>query len=288
MINYNPPSHLIIGMHYADPPAPTANESTDEVLGAIRGNLPGLMEAYNQQVLPQSRTELEAAKEISPEYNQLMADLYKQFAPELARTGSEIDRETRLASAATDVDVLKGSGGDLARAYSEIDRELNPEYYSVRENSASRLNELLGESLDRPDIAAERAIAQEEARTGNDIAPSATNTIAAAMDFGDAREQRKNNLSNIISQATSFMGPASNQQFNPATTILNRPTSNTGQTQFAGVNKPSSQAYQSGGDLMNNVSSFQNNAMGINANRRDVMDRVTQGVDSVGGFIGNM
>jgi hypothetical protein len=288
MVNLNRPRHLIIGMHFGDPPAPDAEESTADMLSAITANMPLLMQTYNAQVLPQAQAELAASQAISPAQNQLMLDLYKQFAPEFAKTGAEIDSAGRLATAKTDVELLKGSGADLARVYQTIDKELNPEYYSVRENAAGRLNEILGESINAPNIEAERLINQEQARTGNAAAPSATNTVAAALDFGSARQGRINNLSNIIGQATGFMAPASNQQFNPATTILNKPTSNTGQNQFAGVKAPSNQAYSTGSDLMNSVSGFQNNAMNINANRRDVLDRANEVTSSIGSVVGGM
>lgn len=283
MIDFNKPKHLVIGMHYNDPPAPNATESTGDVLSAYINYLPALMSTTSAQILPSSQAELDASKVISPQENQLMLELYQKFAPQLAKTGSEIDAATRAATATADVNILGNQGAQLANIYKQIDKSLNPEYYQVREQSAKSLGDLLAANdLSRPNIEAERLVNQENIRSGNATTPSATNTVANAIQFGNEGQKRANNLSNAISTATGFLQPSSNAQFNPATAILNKPTSSTGTSQFAGVTPASKTATETGGNLLNNITGLQQSAMDINANRRDILDRLNQTTQAVG------
>lgn len=266
----------------SDNKAPSAQESTSDVLGAFTQYLPGLMQAYRSEVLPTEQANLDASKSISPQYQQLMSDLFKQFGPQLAETGSNIDTQTRKASAATDADILNTSGRDLAKTYKEIDTELNPEYYKTRADAGGKLAELLGSiNLDDASPEAERLVNQENIRSGNISTPSATNTVGNALSFGKEKSDRRSQLGNAINVASSFLTPSSNAQFNPATAALNRPTSNTGISQFGGVTKAGDQAYTAGSGFLNNISGFQDNATQVNANRRDILDRLNETTGSL-------
>lgn len=267
----------------SDSHAPTTNETTAEMIQAMTQYMPGYMAAMNKEVLPQAQADLAAAQATSPAMQQLTADLYKTYAPQFASVGRDIDTANRLQGAKTDAEILKGSGKDLARTYKEIDTELNPEYYKTRAAAGSGLEQLLGSiNLNDANPEAERLINQENVRTGNLGNNSATNTVANALSFGSALNERRSQLSNAINTASAFLQPASNASFNPATAALNRPTSNTGLSQFTGVNQPSGQAYQSGNNLANNIAANQQTQMGINANRRDVLDRLNESTSAIG------
>lgn len=267
----------------SSPKAPSAGESTAQSLDAVIRYLPAYQEILNKGVLPQAKSEFEAAQAISPQYQQLLSEMYRQFGPDLAQTGAEVDRIGRVEGAKTDAQILDTSGRDLARSYESINREINPEYYDVRAQTGQSLGQLLrGVNLDDPSVEAERLINQENIRSGTDAAPSATTTVGNAINFGNERLKRMSALSSAVAQANSFLPAANNAQFNPATTALNRPTSNTGQNQFAGVQSGAgSGAYGVGQGLFNNVAGFQNNAAQINANRRDVLDRLNETTSSV-------
>jgi hypothetical protein len=266
-----------------DNEAPTAVESTHESLQAMQQNLPALMQLYRNEIAPIEQAKLGASQGVSEAYQQLLADIYKKTAPQLAQTGRDIDTANRLNNANIDAQILAGPGKQLAQSYSEIDKQLNPEYYKTREATSGKLQTLLNSiNLDAPNIEAERLINQENVRSGNQGNASQTNTVANALQFGNENTKRQATLSNAINTATGFMQGSSNAQFNPATTILNRPTSNTGVSQFGGVQQAGDQAFNSGGGLLNAISGFQNNAMQINANRRDIMDRTNEGVTAVG------
>lgn len=268
--------------YYNDPPAPSAQESTDQTLGALIQRFPDLMKAYNAQVYPTAQAQLDSETKISPQYEQLMTDLYKQFAPQLAATGNQIDAASRTATANEDVNLLKNQGKELATGYNEIDRQLNPEYYATREKTANKLAELLGSvNLDDANPEAERLVNQENVRTGQLGNTSSTNTVANALAFGNEKAKRTATLSSAINAATSFLTPSQNTQFNPLTAVTGKPASNTGLSNFGGVTQSGQEAYSAGSGLLNTIAGFQNNAANINANRRDVLDRVNGTLSSL-------
>ena len=259
-----------------DKDAPRATESADEVLGAIYHNFPRIMEAYNRAVVPTEWEKYRAAENVSEPYQKLNAYLYDKYAPMLADTQRGIDTKDKIVGANTDVALLGKQGRDLSRVYQQIDKEANPEFYKTRELASNKLGALLsGINPDAPDIEAERLINAENIRSGN-TSPSATGTVANALMFGDQRLKRQAALSNAISTATGFLQPSRVSEFNPATTVLNKPTNNAGTSQFGGVTKTGNEAFSAGEGFMNSVSSFQNNAMQINANKRDALDRVNE------------
>jgi hypothetical protein len=266
----------------SDGKADSSNESTEEMITALTRNMPAFMQAQNKELLPTAQAQLETSKEISPAYQQLMTDLYKQFAPQLAQTGSEVDRISRTAAAETDADILDTFGRRLADVYKSIDTNLNPEYYQTRALGADSLKQLLGSiNLDDASPEAERLVNQENIRSGNLGNNSATNTVSNALSFGSEMSNRRSQLSNAINTASAFLQPASNAQFNPATAALNRPTSNSGTSQFGGVTKPGEQAYNAGNNMLNNLSQIKQTEMGINANRRDILDRMNETASSI-------
>lgn len=270
----------------SDPPAPGTQESTDEMLRAFTARFPDLMRVTNAEVLPQARTQLDAAKIISPEYNKLQLDLYGQSAPKLAELGSQVERINRTGAAQTDLDILRGSGKDLVTEAQALDRQLNPEFYKTRETASKGLEDLLGSiNLGAPNVEAERLVNQENARTGNASAPAnATNTVSNALSFGGELQKRRDALGQALTAATNFMQP-SQGQFNPVQTALNRPSTNAGANQFQGVRDPSDQAYQTGQGFMNNVTTLQAQKNDINANRRDGLDRFNETLTGIGSIV---
>lgn len=265
-----------------DSAAPTTQESTASILQALTQNLPGYMQVANAQVLPQAQAELNTAQQISPAYSQLLTNLYQQYAPQLAQAGTQVENINRTGAAKTDLDILKGSGGDLAREAVKVDKELNPEYYATREKAGKGISDLLGSiNLNDANPEAERLINQENQRSGNlSSSANGTNTTANALSFGNELQKRRDALSSALSTATNFLQP-SQGQFNPVVTALNRPSTNTGSSQFAGVTNPSNQAYQSANSVLNTATAANQQSNDINANRRDILDRLNQTTSSI-------
>ncbi len=269
----------------SDPAAPPTQESTEDVMRSLTKYLPGFMQVQNEQVLPQSQAMLNAAQQISPAYNDLLLSLYQKSAPELAKTGVDVEKINRTGAAQTDLDILQGTGGALVREGQKLDRELNPEFYKTRENQANKLAELMGSiNLNDANPEAERLVNQENVRSGNIGNSNATSTVANALSFGSELDKRRNSLSNALNTATSFLQP-SQGQFNPVVTALNRPSTNTGENRFQGIQNPSDQAYQSGNNMLNNVNQLKLQQNDINANRRDGLDRFNETLTGIGSIV---
>lgn len=287
MVNLNYPKHFgrDFDKCFSDPPAPQSNESMRDMIQGLTDTLPAFMRVQNEQVLPQAQTELDTAKVISPQYAQLMDELYSTYGPRLANLGSDIEQINRERAAQTDLSILRGAGGDLAKEAQAVDRILNPEFYKTREAAADKLGQLLSSvNLDDANPEAERLISQENARTGNTGNTSATNTVSNALSFGNELEKRRSSLSNAVNTATNFLQPAQGQ-FNPVVTALNRPSTNAGQTNFTGINKPGGQAYQSGGQLLNSATTLKAQENDINSQRRDLLDRLNETTTAVGSVV---
>ncbi len=255
-------------------PIAATPESMDSVMRAVLEHLPGFMEAQNNQVLPQARTMLQAAEEISPRYNDLQTSLYERSAPRLAQTGSQVDNISRTGAAKTDLDIMRGSGGELVKESQALDRQLNPEFYKTREMEANKMAELLGSiNLNDANPEAERLINQENVRSGNIGNPSATGTVANALSFGSELDKRRTSLSNALNTATNFLQP-SQGSFNPVQTALGRPSANTGENRFAGNQAAGNQAYQTGQGMFQGANDMRMQENDLKANKQSILDQI--------------
>ncbi len=269
----------------SDDRAPASSESMADIMRGLTLTLPDFMKVQNAQVLPQAETQLAAAKQTSPGYAELMQELTSKYLPKLAETSVNVEGINRTGAAKTDLDILKGTGGQLATEAQRIDRTLNPEFYATRENAAKKLAELMGSiNLNDANPEAERIINQENVRSGNQDNQSATNTVSNALSFGSELQKRRDSLGQALSIATNSLQPMQGQ-FNPVTTALGRPSTNAGQTNFTGVKDPSNQAYQSGAQLLNSGTALKQQENDINANRRDLLDRLNETTNSIGSVV---
>lgn len=263
----------------SDPKAPETNSSVDAIGKAITYQLPGIIKAYNSQIVPTEQAKVDASRVVSPQYSQLLSDLYKTYAPQLAQAGTNVDTQNRTANANTTANILGDQGAKTAAAYTSIEQQNNPEYYKTRALEGNKLSELLSSiNLNNPNPEAERLINQENSRSGQLGNSSNTNTVANALNFGSAKAQRQSTLSNAISTATQFLQPSNNQAAQVAYGASAAPSTTNAAgnaiSQFSGVTPTGQTTYDTGNNVLGAASSAQNTAMGINANRRDVIDRL--------------
>lgn len=271
-----------------DEAAPPTGESTAKIMEALTQYLPAYSQVVNAQKLPTAQADLGVSQAVSPAYAQLMQELYSQYGPGLAKTGSELERINRLGAAGTDVEILQGPGKELVSSAQALDRALNPEYYNTRAAAAGKLGELLGSiNLNAPNPEAERLVSQEAARTGNVATPSATSTVSNALSFGNELQKRRSALGQAISIGSQFL-PSAVSQFNPVQTALGRPSTNTGISQFTGVQGPSGQSAAQGSDLLGNISALRQQQNQINSQRRDVLDRLNEVSSTIGSVAGSI
>lgn len=264
-----------------DPAPPSTGESTDQILASFAQRLPQVMAAMNSQVGPQAQAQLTTAQNITPKYAELLNSTYADSAPKLANIGADVERINRTGAANTDLEILKGSGGQLVTEAQKLDRQLNPEFYKIREGASDKLGQLLGSiDLNNANPEAERLVNQENLRSGTSNIPSSTNTVSNALQFGDQLQKRRDALGQALGVATNLLQPVQGQ-FNPVQTALNRPSQNTGVNQFAGVKDAGDQAYQSGNNFLNNVTSTRQQEVGGIMQQRGVIDMINQGFSSV-------
>lgn len=270
----------------ADDKAPNPNTSVDLEGKAINAQLPGIIKAFGSQILPWEQSKLAATQAVSPAYSQLMTDLYKQYAPQLANTGNQIDTENRNSNATTTANILADQGAKAAGTYTSIDQANNPEYYKTRQLESDKLAQLLNSvNLNNANPEAERYINQENQRSGNVANSNATKTLSNALSFGNQMSNRQATLSNAIGQATQFLTPSKNQAASVGASVAGAPSTAGGAanslTQFAGVTPTGSDTLATGNNVLGAASGAQLAAMNVNANRRDTLDRVNQVADSV-------
>ena len=260
-----------------DPPAASTNESTDAMMRAFIQHLPALIKTQGEAILPSEQAKLDATKVISPQYAQLLNELYTTYGPGLNKIGSELDAQNRIASTNTDADILAGPGKRLSTNAQAIDRLLNPEFYKTRETTGNKLNELLNSiSLNGPNPEAERLVNYENVRTGNIGNPSATVGVSNALRFGDERMKRQQLLAGATGAATNFLQP-SKASFDP----FGRQVANSGDSRFQGITPVGASAENTGSQLLGAVQGFTMQRNDINSKRRDALDRVNETMSSL-------
>ena len=263
-----------------DPDAQKGTQLSTDVIRNIMANLPEYMKVLNSQMLPEAQAKLATEQATSPQYQELLTSLYEKFAPRLAKTGADVDTISRTGSAEGDVSLLKGAGGEAARGVSALDKQLNPEYYATRSAAGGKLGELLGSiNLNNANPEAERLINQENQRSGNSGAPSATNTVSNALSFGNELQKRRDSLGSAINTASGFLAPASGT-FNTANIALGKGPTNTGLTNFAGVQTPSNTATGVGSNLLGINAGLTGQERQIQSEVRDPIDRLNEAVSA--------
>lgn len=299
-----------------------APNQTNRNIQALITLLPQLTEAVttaqNNAILPQARAQLLASKETSPEYAQLMSQMLSIYGPQLSDIGNILIGKNMTGYADVLTNLLKGSGGAAATAANDLQQQLqmknNPEYYATRKLESSRLADLLnsidlsGNLSTTENRQISQSLAQDAARRGTQTAPSNTETVANAMQFGNAGTQRKtlaqNQLASAINAATSFL-PQSNTGAQNAFQIATAgaSSSNPGLAMFTGINTPSTQtgATGLGSQLFSgltgmttagtqDMTSIMNNLISqANENHRsskDFLDQIGQGVGILSNLYG--
>ena len=195
----------------------------DRMYQALLQYYPQLAQAQNsmaaQNATSAAQAQLAAEKATAAPENDLIESLLATYGPRLAQIGSDIGQQTQQNQANANASVANSAGGQAAlEAAINADKAANPEFYSARALESNRLGDLLN-SIDLSGNLSgseTRSINQYLGRANDQLGtintPSAANTVGNAMLYGNAayqrREQAKSDLSNALSQATSFL-PAS-------------------------------------------------------------------------------
>lgn len=186
-------------------------------LASIIGNdLPWLSQQQNQTILPNAQANFNAQAALTPQQLQLMQQMYQQYMPGLTSAVSDVQRQQQQETAGNNAAVSGGPQGQAALAAAmQAFNATNPGFLQTSGNTANSLGNLMG-SIDltgalsgSQNRAIGQSLAQQNAQTGNLNSPSQSQTVGNAMNYGNAvyqrQEQAKSDLSNAISQATSFL-----------------------------------------------------------------------------------
>lgn len=278
-----------------DPKAPKPYESASAAYQAYAQYLPQILYTTRQNLMPNALAEAQAKEAAAPREQALNAALYQQYAPLYAQQQAEQYAKYApmyaQANAATERDVLAGPGGQSVLLADQLTRQIDPEYYATRELQANKLQQLLG-GMDPNELSEsemsniERGLARSNTQRGVANLPLGQNTLRAGMLYGNALDQKRSNVANAINTATQFLSPsrsgvdvfgqATGRQGTQALGSWGTGQNVMGQNQnFGGQGGQS--AYQQGQNIWNTMAGFQTQRADINANRRDVMDRVAQG-----------
>lgn len=255
----------------ADAPAPTAQETTAEMMQAMQQFLPGTMTAVNAQILPNELAQLAASQAVSPAYAELQAQLYGGPGRELNRIGNEIARENALAAAGTDAAVLAGPGMDLIRQANVAQREIDPEYYATRAAASQGIGDMFKTMSGGEEEAINRYLNRQNLSRGTLNVPSMSQVVQNAQTFGNAARDR---LGQAIQLATGAL-----PNFRSGVDVFQQATgkpsfANTGNQQFMGARQEAGQqSSQFANNFMGQIGENQRTAMNINANSRDMFDR---------------
>lgn len=269
-----------------DPPAPTTNESMASILEAYKNNLPGLSQVIQQELLPMAQAQQNASAAINPQQAQLQADLYAKYGPQLNQIGNQIAQQNAMSQATSDLNVLKGPGQELIKQGIEAQRMADPEYYAARAQAGDAVKNLIGSinlnglsGSERAEV--ERSLNRDNAARGTGATPTATSTVANAMTFGNALGNKRSQMAQAIQTAGNFMG-AARSGVDPFQVATGRSsTQNTGENKFTGLQDVSQAGLSFGNNVLNTAGQLQQTAMGINANRRDSVDRFSQVMGSL-------
>ena len=267
---------------------PSLRENTDDMLLSLARYAPDAIRAIADTTPYTAQKQLEVERATAPGYSELQTQLYRQQAPELARIGSDVDRQQQLAAAQTEALLAGGrTGQQLVSAADTLQRQLDPEYYRTRARLDQGISTLLG-GYDPYQLNASELenINRGLARSQGPTTSSQQQTIANAMTFGQAGQNRWNNFANTLAQVAAGL-PQLKSGIGGFEVATRRKLSSPGEQQFVGVTNPG--ATSATGTNFGFANNLMNEIGGTNRNlinrRRDFDERVNQAIGSLSGIV---
>jgi hypothetical protein len=232
--------------------------------------------------MPYAQSQLNVAQQTSPQYNALMTQLYGQYAPMLNQIGNQITGQNMMAGQQNINNMMAGPGAQTVGMANQMQQFLDPQFYQQRQVEQQGLQKLI-QSID-PSAALSptemneisQGLARQNAQAGTLFNPSQTNTLANAMQYGQAgfnrMQQNRSALSQALNSSTAFL-PTSKSGMNAASLATGgMGINNPGAQYFTGINQQATPGVANGlagslfgqgsgtyGNYMNNFTSQMNN-----------------------------
>lgn len=260
---------------------PTPGTQTEQqILAAYSQYLPGLLKETTAGIGPAAAATANASaqsQDVTDAAN--LAQLQKYAMPE-AQIGQQVANSNAQAGAQTNLEQIQGAGGAAATAASNLNKSLNPDYYTAQDaaskGAAAGVNAINLNGLSPGEEAAtERSLAQNNVGTGNLGLLNPTNTIANAMNFGGAFNNKLGLMNNAVGAATGAANSAtSNGGFNATNVALGQPNTSTAGNFGTSMMTPTTSStsagsagnvFNFGSGLLGNMTSSNNAMIGANA-----------------------
>lgn len=260
-----------MGGNYSAP----APELMSQVLAAYQQYIPGIAASTAQGIPTLANAQLGATADTADAYNKINLDQLNKYGLSTAQAGQQITNSNALAGANTNLAQITGAGGQAANAAVALNRSANPDYYQAQDaaakGAAEAVNAINLNGLSPGEQAAtERANNQNLNGTGNLGLNNNTNTIANAMNFGGAFNNKLGLLNSATTTAANVANSASsNGGVNAANIALGQPNAtamgNFGTGTFTNTtpatqNASTSAATSIGNSLLGNMTSANNAA----------------------------
>lgn len=264
--------------------------------------LPYYSQAISAQKIPDSLGQLAADTATTGPRLALQQQLQSQYGPAFDQLAAESNLRKSMASASNDAAVLAGPGQDLIKQALEAAKLYDPEYFQQRGTTNDAITKLIGQAsanlgsglsaTERDEVG--RGLALENSRRGTANAPSQLQTVANAMQFGQAGRQREmenqNQLSKAIAASTAFL-PAAKTNVDVFQVATGKPSYAQQDNRF-NTNTASNAADLAQG-LLNTGASFwttnanNNAAMALQNDQQKAnqLGQITSALGSVGGLL---
>ncbi len=194
------------------------------------------LKSLQKYFLPSQQVIQDASEVITPQEQELFARMYRQYAPEFAETGVDINRISQLGNVQNDLAALGGGGSELLQQLVAQEDALNPGVASARDKTLGGYEALLGAQdptkLSGSELAeTERGINRMNANRGNINVTDATTTAAAAGEFGNALAGKQARFAQALSLFPSLAG-ASRSTISPFDALGRSGQTNPGTQQY--------------------------------------------------------
>jgi hypothetical protein len=255
-------------------------QRTSDVLQDYTRFLPALMSATSAEQPAVAQGQLASTIATQPLYNALNLNQAQQYSLPLAKVGQEVTNSNALAGAQTNVNQLQGAGGRAALTATALNRAANPGYYQAQDaasrGAAAGVNAINMNGLSPGEQnSVERSLNQTMGQTGNLGLTNPMNTVANAMNFGGAFNNKIGILGNATNVASNAAQSASgNGGLNATNVALGQPnvsaSGNFGTGTFTNTNantqnQSGQNAFGFGNGAMGNMTSSNNALIGANA-----------------------